>query len=303
MEYLLCAIRSVISSDFLDFDLIIVDDNSSNTQFDKSLIENYIKNLNESVNFSIIVNDVNLGTVKTLNKVIPLVKSEFFTVVSGDDLINIKSMPTLLNFAREGNFDLTGGVIHILFKDGSIETENRLPFDYLTYNKLTALEKTKFIASNRLPFSRGGALFRTDKVHGVGFFDEAYELYDDRPFFLRLARANSNLAVVDFHVYTWRNYSGASTNMFNGHSVRFLRDLITLYKKEYLLNHEVLGLDKYKLTLTIKKYSLLLDIKNSINNPFKLGLTVVLNIPTIVLISFNKLSKSIVNGFKAIIIS
>lgn len=271
LEFLIEAIKSCFVGDFDDYEIIIVDDASKKIEFDKDRILNHINLLNHSlIDIRIVVNERNYGTVKSLNKVIPLISSTFFTVVSGDDLLVLNGIKKTMKVALEQRLDLVGGNIKSLDEKGLVKDFMNEPFNSEEFNLLTAEKKYKYIANNKLPFSRGGALYRLSKVIEVGFFDDKYDLYDDRPMYLRLAYGDATFAKLDETVYIWRNYSGTSTNGNSQLSFRFLRDQITLFTKEYLKNAELIEIDKSELKIIIRNHQLLLILKENKRRIIKL---------------------------------
>lgn len=282
-NFLMTAIESCFGDVISNYELIVVDDASIPAQFDLSYIEKYIDKINlRNLSYRIFINETNLGTVRSINKVIPFINTPYFTILSGDDYLLLDGLSKTLNFIINADYDLVGGYTL------SLDVENRLnktkspEFNVSEFNSLSPLEKYKYVATNKLPFSRGGAIFKVSKVIEVGFFDDKYDLYDDRPMYLRLSLGGAKFAKLDELVYVWRDYSGASSNEKNPVSVRFLKDLLILYSQEYYLNADFLDLNKLELKWIIKKYELKISYYYSRNNKLKTLIFAFKNFPYLI---------------------
>ena len=80
-KYIISTIKSVINQTFKNFEIIIIDDKST----DQSLIktENFIKSY---TNIKLIKNSKNLGVYKTINIGLNHIKGEYFTILGSDDI-------------------------------------------------------------------------------------------------------------------------------------------------------------------------------------------------------------------------
>jgi glycosyltransferase involved in cell wall biosynthesis len=82
IELLIETINSVRSQSFSNFNVLIANDNP-NRKLDTKLL-----GIDNDSRFTLINHDTNLGEIKTLNLLLELSKSEFFTWLSDDDLIH-----------------------------------------------------------------------------------------------------------------------------------------------------------------------------------------------------------------------
>jgi len=82
IELLIETINSVRNQSFSNFKVLIANDNP-NRKLDKKLL-----GINRDSRFTLINHDTNLGEIETLNHLLELSKSEFFTWLSDDDLIH-----------------------------------------------------------------------------------------------------------------------------------------------------------------------------------------------------------------------
>lgn len=290
-DYIQRAIESCFNTNVNYYEVIVVDDASDKDSFDLDHIDRFICSINsEGIKYRIFRNQTNLGSVGSLNNVLPLVNTPYFTILSGDDVIILPGISKLLSFALDGEYDLVGGNFMHLDKDDELIEINNPNFNYINFNELSSMEKYRYIARNRLPFSRGGAIFKLSKALDVGLFDDRFDLYDDRPMYLRMAKCGAKFAKLDIVVYGWRNYSGASSNKKNPGSIRFLKDQLILYKDEYYVNSDLLGFNEIELSRIIKKYKLIIDYHEKKNNLIMLFLFSLTNFPSIVQHLFLKIT-------------
>lgn len=290
-DYIQRAIESCFNTNFYDYELIVFDNGSEKNSFDLHCIDRFICKINsEGIKYRIFKNQTNLGLVGALNKVLLLVNTPYFTILSSDDVIILPGISKLLCFALDGDYDLVGGNIMHLDKDDKLIEINNSNFNFSMFNDLSSIEKYRYIAHNRLPFSRNGAIFKLSKVLDVGLFDDRFDLYDDRPMYLRMAQCDAKFAKLNEVVCGWRNYTGITTNKKNPSSIRFLKDQLILYKDEYYVNSDLLGFNEVELSRIIKNYKLIIDYHEKKNNLIMLLLFFLTNFPYFVKHLFLKIT-------------
>jgi GT2 family glycosyltransferase len=274
-ELLIPAIESVSIQSYQNISLYLIDDNSKAEEFNSNFIISYIKSINASSikRFSLILNETNLGIVKSLNKALLSVKESYFTVVSGDDLLTENSIAQSYQKIRDKEYAIVGGLMMKLKgKDLQLHFAQVI-FNETFFNSLSPKERYKFVSTGPLPFSRGGAMMRTDVIRVIGGYDEKYIHYDDRPLYIKLAKGGYDFGFVNEYLYIWRDNTGMSSNKSNPNNRLFMKDLLTLYSKEYYPNYRVLGMKPLKLIFLIIKYKMkIFHLDNTyLINRFKLN--------------------------------
>lgn len=116
-NYISETIESILSQNFTDFELVIVDDCSADHT--AKIVESYA-NKDSRINF--IANKVNLGMVKNWNYCLDLAQGEYIKFVFGDDLLaspdTISRMVSM--FDSEGNISLVGSARNLINESSQI---------------------------------------------------------------------------------------------------------------------------------------------------------------------------------------
>ena len=102
-NYLTDAIESILNQTYSNFELIIIDDNSTNTDSLEVLEKyKYYKNI------KIIYNKKNIGLAQSLNKAINYSTGEYIARMDTDDISNNSRFSKQLAFMIENNLDICG---------------------------------------------------------------------------------------------------------------------------------------------------------------------------------------------------
>lgn len=113
-KYLAEAIASVLKQTFTDFELIIVNDGST----DSSL--NIIKDFMSTDNRIVLISRENKGIVKSLNEAILSAKGKYIARMDADDICMPNRFAEQMQFIHENKLDLCGSFIQILNKQEKI---------------------------------------------------------------------------------------------------------------------------------------------------------------------------------------
>lgn len=264
IRYLYDCIKSCLDQDYKALKLIIVDDGSVESEFPVNVIKKFIEhNKKENLlEYQIIINEVNLGTVKSLNKAVNKVTTDYFCIIGGDDYFDRLAVTKLVLMISRGNFDIVGcKLIGLNIKNEfhAIPFNNQLFFE--KFNILNSVEKFKLIAHEDLPITFGGAILKTKTFNKISGFDENFELYEDRPILLKLAINNSNFMISEESILFYRDFSGISNNKYNIGGPKILKDLIYLHDKYYRIHNDILNFSKFYLFKTIQRYKLILKYR------------------------------------------
>jgi len=120
-NYIGYTIESIIEQDYKNWELIIVDDGSTDNGL--AIVKNYIKNDNRII---LLENTINLGAAKTRNKAVDIAKGRFIAFLDSDDLWLPIFIEKQLKLIKKDNFTLcyTGGY---LIDENSKEIGSFLP--------------------------------------------------------------------------------------------------------------------------------------------------------------------------------
>lgn len=230
-QYLLAAVESALKVSLEKFHLIVIDDNSKTNEFNIQKLEEFII-LNQSKNlerFLILTNSVNLGLVKSLNISLQLVETDYVFFLDGDDMIPADTLYRMLVMSKRGNYDILGGLY------SHIDSIDKPVLDYKIIKerlKLVGLDLFLDIARGSLPFRFSGALINYHSFKRIGFLDEKFDLYHDRPGLLKFAISNFNFGIYNGISYHFRPNPGSMTGKSNSNN-RLLDDHIILFDIVY----------------------------------------------------------------------
>ena len=183
-KYLKNALDSVFKQHYKNIQLIITDDGS--IDFDLKTIKQYIeknkKNNIKSVEY--VINDENIGTVKTLNKAIKKAKGKYILFFASDDELYDENV--LNNFEKyfiETNYNVITSQWKICDENMSF---NYNFVDVKRSEKLNKdIEKLKYVMCRSNIYGSGATSYRKVVFEKYGLFDTKYTLIEDWPYWLK----------------------------------------------------------------------------------------------------------------------
>ncbi|MCU8104645.1 glycosyltransferase [Shewanella sp. SM101] len=211
VDYIENAINSVLSQDYPNFELIVIDDSSSDGS-DVLLVQ-----LSSKHKFIYVKNNHNLGLSKSLNKALNYAKGEFISLLASDDIFMTNKLSECISlFNESANFQSISFVFaNALFMDNlsnpsPVELDGALVdnlIDYYCANRpyLIQADSVSYIDLLRGNFIPAlSVLINRRYLDMVGGFDEGYIL-EDLSLWLKLARygqvkkSNKNVAFYRLH--------------------------------------------------------------------------------------------------------
>ena len=228
------SIDSILKQSYSKIQLIITDDGSKN--FNKKQIESYINKNKKSniVSIDFIINNKNLGTVKTLNKAIKIVKGEYILFFgTGDMLAGNK----VLKKFEEAFIDENKNIITSQWKicDGNLNVIH----DFVVHKTKKYEKKYKkqlYMMCRSNLYGSGATCYRKKVFEKYGLFDEKYTLLEDWPFWLKLLFANETIYFEEFDGLLHR-YGGVSTTEEKSNATKkFCQDMLNTYRYEIVPN-------------------------------------------------------------------
>lgn len=218
-KYLKEAIDSILTQSFLDWELIIVDNGSTDNSID--LINSYI---NKDSRIKLFINPINKISYSR-NLALSKCSSKYVAVLDSDDVwLGKDKLLDQYNFLEKNpEYVLVGG-------GGITIDENSKEIGKITHY-LTDLEiRNKMLFYNN--FIHSSVLYVKEKAESCGFYDESINMGEDYDLWLKLGSlgkiSNSNLFLVKYRVH--------SGNVCSGDLLRVKRDTIKIikkYKKKY----------------------------------------------------------------------
>jgi len=209
--YLAERINSILSQTFKDFELILMDDNSSDNS--RQILENY----RLLPNVKIVFNEENSGSsFKQWNKGARLSSGEYIWIAESDDVAAPEFLSTLITV-----LDNNPNVALVYSQSYEINTKGYITGTWLDQTKALApgkwasdfvmdgneMIKNYMIHYNCVP-NASGVLFRRSKMEAIGMADETFRLNGDWLFWIRLME-NSTLAFVARSLNYFRTHGGS----------------------------------------------------------------------------------------------
>ncbi|MCL4415426.1 MAG: glycosyltransferase, partial [Actinobacteria bacterium] len=151
------AIASILNQTFKDFELLIIDDSS--TDKTRDIIKTYLK---KDKRIKLIINKKNIKLASTLNKGIKEAKAEIIARMDPDDISNPDRLITQFNFFKKHpKVAIVGANIQIINTDGKPISTREYP---------TTSAKLKKIMFRYSPFAHPAIMFRKSTFEQFGCF-------------------------------------------------------------------------------------------------------------------------------------
>lgn len=227
IRYVSKSVESVLAQTYKNLDIIFILDNPQN-----KIIYNFLKKIEqENNNIVLVVNESNLGLVKSLNKALQLTKGQYIARMDADDICAINRIEEQMKYLHKNFLDLVGcNIVDIdendyPIKDTIYPENNNDIKEYLKYASAIA-HPTWLVKKNVY-----------DKLEGYRNI-EACEDYD---FLIRAALNNIQMGVIQKKLLMYRiNTIGVSSTkkIQQKSNYYYIRNL---YRKKKLFS-----IDEYK---------------------------------------------------------
>lgn len=208
-RYIVEAIESVLAQTERDFELIIVDDCSTDSSL--QIAEMYAT---RDARIRVLRNETNLKLPASLNRGFEVARGTYFSWTSDDNLLHPGFLATQLEMLRQSRADLVYSDFNLIDNEGEFLRISRvgMPEDLVAFNTI------------------GASFLYTRDVHRVlGGYDTGKFLYEDYDFWVRACLAGFRFVRSDEIVYDYRVHDASLT------SVRKFPDAFVLYR--YDLRH------------------------------------------------------------------
>ena len=206
LENAITSVSSQITNEF-NIEVIISDDGTPD--FDIKYIEEKLS-VSKLINRThIIVNKVNIGTVRSLNNAIKQAKGNIIIPLSADDLFYDKTtVSKIVKFFDDNKDAMIATGLQIPFDDIGEYDPIIKPKHYHLFNTPNRL--LKYIASYRNIISGASTYYRTSLFDRYGYFDESYRLLEDYPYYINLLKQSEKIHLLQENVIKYR-LGGIST--------------------------------------------------------------------------------------------
>ena len=191
-RHLRSAIDSVLGQTLDDFELVVIDDGS--TDDTPKILAEYGRD-----NTRIVIRRIShAGRSAALNFGCRQARAEFIAVLDADDLALPHRLESQLRFLRRNeNVAVLGGGMLLIDEQGEIVGEDRVRTSDAEIRK--ALERS-------CPFYHSNVMFRKSAVQAVGGYRTVFEQAEDYDLWLRVAEAGYALANLDEYIGRYRSH-------------------------------------------------------------------------------------------------
>lgn len=262
VEWLEAAIESIINQSYKNLELILIIDNPENNDLIQVGIK--YKNLDNRVN--LVVNEVNLGLVKSLNSGLTIANGNYICRMDADDISSPERLSIQLDYLLKNNIDILGGGRTIISEEGNVKRKyTSHPTGYLNIHYLLREKDIVFHPT---------WLAKKEVFTTLGNYREI-DAAEDYDFLVRAINIGFKVDNIDSEVLLYRDRDSSISNMNSLKQVltsyniqkafRRGKNLDLVYLENYLskidFNHETtkfqLGMDYLRETQSLigqKKY-------------------------------------------------
>lgn len=235
--YLSEAVVSVLNQTYVDFELIIVNDGST----DNSL--NVLSTFSKDARLRIINNEKNMGLIHSLNMGLSECKGEFIARMDADDICDLRRLERQMQFLiNNKSIDIIGGAIRFF---GKI----RAPYTFQYPPNHDEINASMLFFC---PLAHPAIMFRRHLVDaGLMYFDKKYQHAEDYQLWTRLLAkvraANLSELVLHYRLHASQISSGQSSQQYQLSS-QIRKELLLLagvqWTESELALHEQVILEK-----------------------------------------------------------
>jgi len=227
-DALTAALESVFVQDYPALQIVVCDDGTED--FDETSLL-LLAQAHPDIEVKFLHHPENLGTVRNLNKGLPLCSGEWVMLLAGDDALAGKGVISHLTALAEerGSSWVLGRTMlcdEKLWPQGKlIPTEETIAAASSPQTLYAALCRNCVIPSS-------GSIYRLDLIRELGGLDEHFRLVEDWPLFLKLTR-RGQVPVISGDVTLLHRGSGVSWNRANLNRI-YQTDLLETMRREIM---------------------------------------------------------------------
>ena len=189
VEYLPKAIDSVLGQTYQNFEIIIVDDGSTDNT--KETIQNYFKNYPDKIRYFY---QENRGLPGARNAGINVAKGDYIALLDADDEFIPVALEECLYFIEQNNAEWC--IIDILREEGNRK-------DILNSN-IPVNNYILYILDDCYSFIRRAFFFSKRTIVDVGLFDNTFKIFEDWDLYIRLIEANKKFVYINKPLYIYK---------------------------------------------------------------------------------------------------
>lgn len=215
--YLHDAIRSVLKQSFKNFELIIIDDNSSDKSIEviNSFPDNRIK---------LISNRINRGAFACYNIGIKKALANIIAFADQDDINQRERLSEQLNYLNLYSLNICASNFNIINTKGKIESTTSIHTSSIPINEV--------IIYKPFVFHNPTVMAKKTIFDKYGFFDETFKIGADYKFYLNISRYEK-LTVCEYPLYNWRYHKKSYTYLTKKNNFQVQKEIAFSFLAEY----------------------------------------------------------------------
>lgn len=173
--YIAAAVESILHQTFRDFELIIIDDGSTDNTYP------ILKQFADRDDRIRLISRPNKGVARTANEALALSRGEFFARMDGDDLASPDRLARQVAYLRAHPDCAAVGAMVLLIDESGLPLYE-MPDVQRGHDRIDAA-----LLGAGWPIVQGASTFRRSAVLAVGGYREDLPVHEDHDLFLRLA--------------------------------------------------------------------------------------------------------------------
>ncbi len=231
-DYISDTLKSVINQDFKNFEIVIINDGSTDNSL--KIIEDTLKNTNIP---NTIINQINKGVSNARNVGLENARGNYIIFVDDDDIISKNHISCLFKNAQ----DKDGSFTKMLKTNGKGEIiEDEKIFSPINEkSEISAIDLIKLELAMKIPFSFCQIMYKKELI--TEKFNEKAIYGEDTEFALKNIINMTNLGVCSKPTYFYRQISTSSSNKADFKRFQFIRILEDLSNYYIKNNHKDLA--------------------------------------------------------------
>lgn len=213
-SYIEEAISSILNQDFRDFELLLIDDGSSDETV--NLVQTFLSDSR----VRLLCNEANIGLISTLNKAYLLCRAPFIARMDADDISHSSRLRLQLSFLRDNpEVAIVGGAIRFF---GNVPPN--------TFQFPVSHDAIRPAMLFYCPLAHPALMFRRELIDkGVVFYDDNFRHAEDYHLWSRLLlqvkSANLPDVVLDYRLHAQQVSSESSSKQYQA-SLRVRRQML-----------------------------------------------------------------------------
>lgn len=223
-KYIAQAIESVLESSYQNFELIIVDDSSTDKTFTIGSVF-----LKKDARIKLFKNEYNLGQFANRNKAIELAQGVYVKFLDSDDILMPNGLEVMINSMMAFPLAGIGVPAKVCFSD-------KLPYQLTPHDSVLM----HYTGENHLCYGPTATIYKREYLLQTGIFEEQYGILADMLLNIKIA-SNYSTVLFEKNLFFWRRHSEQITEEQQD-DVKMIRERDIILKA--LMAYEHLPLSK-----------------------------------------------------------